>query len=702
MLQQLQQNRNGQLLQTDFPDNTGGTNLVDSVFKVASNQAAGGYNFDYVLTGGIRKRLGAAKINSVADSQTYSLGFGLLAPSSGTSKSVFRAAGQKLQLFDTATPAFTALSQDTAAASTTPFTSGTTTDVQMVQFSNGTNDILWSAGGGASLPVGAYSTTKYTQNGITAPSCTMTATNNVSGAGSWSTGNFGVFYYTLVLRKSSTQALSNAIYTATVAGQASDPTATTTSTLTDTVALSWTFTGIDTTLYDKIYIYRSAVGGVSGFTTGNLITQVASTATSFTDKGNLGNADVLLNQTIGRAGNTILDNSPLPSGTYNTLAVWGHRLCTASGNNLYISDVNKSESWPLTNYITVPSAGPITALATITQSSPQASAIQEFLVIFKERELWVLTAGSANNYTTWTLMRVDANVGCPNQSLVVSAQGYLCWVDYRGIWLWDGTSKPIYCSRPLEPLFGTNGDIDKTLFSEGCGALFRRENQITWFLSSKTYGTQKFAIKMDIRLTMLQIEQNLTGRTVDAVLIQDVNSMPVYAAMSYVPLNGQDEQMVMGDNAGYCYYASNAYSDGGSAYNFRYQTPPLSMGDPNTKKNFVRVIAWVQDVGTWNLSLDYTTDYKVGSNYQTTQAVPLTTENQQSAALYDIASYDYAYYDAYTPNVVPVVFNLQAGNSNTSQGSSIQLQFRNDNANEPITIHGFSVLWSPMGGMLSA
>lgn len=691
MLQQFQANKNGQFFQSDFPDNIGGTNLVDSVFKIQSNQAAyGSFNFDYVLTGGIRKRLGPALINSVADSQTNTLGFGLYAPTSGTSKSVFRAAGTKFQLFNTGAPSFTALSQDNAGASSNPFTSGTTQDVLFAQFSNGTNDILWAAGGGATLPVGAYSTSKYTVNGAAAPTGTMSATNNTSGAGSWSTGNYGEFYYAVVLHKASTGALSNA---------ALDCTVTTTNTLTDTVTINLASVVVsDTTTYDQFWIYRSALNGVSGFTTGSLIAKIPSTSTSFTDKGDLGNPDLLSSQNIPRSGNTVLDNSVLPSQTYNVITNWSNRLVTASGNNLYISDVNKSESWPLTNYITIPSAGPITALANISFTSPQANALQDLLVIFKERELWVL---SGTSYSNWNLVKID-NTGCPYQNLVVSAQGFLAWIDFRGIHLWDGTSKPIYCSRPLEPLFTINGDLDKSKLNLGVGAFFRRENQIIWYLSSKTYGAQKFAIKMDVRLTLLQIEQNLTGRTIDAVLIQDTYKFPIYACLSYIPLGGSNEQMVLGDNSGYCYFASNGQSDSGNGIDWTYVTAPLSMGDPNTEKSFVTVIAWVQDVGNWNLELDYWTNYRVGAAAQTSQALPLTTENQQAAALWDIGVWDAAYWDSYQPNVVPIIFNLQSGNVNATQGSAIQLQFKNTNANQPVTIHGFSVLWSPMGGKASA
>jgi hypothetical protein len=687
------QNKNGQLLQQDFPDNTGGTNLVDSVFKIQPNQAAGGYNFDYVLTGGIRKRLGNPLINSTPDTNLETLGFGLYAPVSGTSKSVFRAAGTRFQLFNTTTPSFTALSQDTALASTTPFAASTSQNVQFVQFSTGTSDILWGAGGGATLPVGAYSTTKFTANGSSAPSGSFIATNHVSGSGHWSTGNYGQFYWAFTWVKKSTGAESNA---------AQDVTVTTTSSLTDTVSFTLTPPS-DTTLYQYVNVYRSALDGtganIAGFTTGNLIAQLPASATSFVDFGDLGNPDILLSTTVPRAANIILDNSTLPSGTYNTLALWGHRLCTSSGNSLYISDVNKSESWPLTNYITVPSGGPITALATISYTSPQANSLFELLVIFKERELWVLSPGATSDYTTWSLLKIDSVVGCPQQSLVVNAQGFLSWIDYRGIWLWDGTSKPIYCSRPLEPLFGTNGDLDKTQFANGCGAFFRRENQIVWYLSSKTYGTQKFAIKMDMRLTMLQIEQNLTGRTIDAILIQDVHTFPVYASMSYIPLNGQNEQLVLGDNAGYCYFGSNSYADGANSnYGFRYLTAPLNCGDPNTNKQFEKVVVWVQDIGTWNLYLDYWSNFRTDTASMSTQGVPLSTE-AQTAAVWDIALYDTSYWDSYAPNVVPIVFNLQAGTANSAQGGAIQLQFRNDNANQPIVIHGFSVIYGVLGGI---
>jgi hypothetical protein len=122
------------------------------------------------------------------------------------------------------------------------------------------------------------------------------------------------------------------------------------------------------------------------------------------------------------------------------------------------------------------------------------------------------------------------------------------------------------------------------------------------------------------------------------------------------------------------------------------------MGDPNTNKLFHRVIVWVLDIGDWNLKLDYWSNHRTSTAYRSTKTEPISTE-AEAQALYDIALYDESYYDDYSPNVIPIIFNLDPGVANSNQGTAIQLQFRNDNANEPITVHGFSVQWSVMGGV---
>lgn len=679
MRQDIQPNKNGQFIQSDFADNIGGTNLADSVFKINDNQAAGGFNYDYILTGGIRKRLGPTKINPNPDTQLKSLGLGLYNTSAGI-KSVIRAAGTKLQLFDPNAPSFTNLSDDTVSAGTSPLVSGSTQTVNFSQFNNGQSNILWAAGGGMTLPYGVYSTSKITVNGVNPPTGSIGTSVQAHNGGAWAAA--GKYFYAVVYRKRSTQATSNATL---------DKSATTVNT-DDTVTIDLTgLTGLDTTLVDQIWIYRSGLNGVSGFTTGDLVAQLTSTATSFVDTGSA----VLLSQNVPRSGNIILDSSVLPAGTYNSMTVFKRRLVVAQNNTLYFSDLNLSEAWPKTNTITVPSAGNITALAVISFTSPQANVLDEILVIYKEREMWVVTG---TNYLDWALKFID-QVGCPEQGLVVQANGFLAWIDFRGVYLWDGASKPTYCSRLLEPLFGFDGDLDKTKLSLGSGEFFRRENQIIWYLSSKTYGEQKFAIKMDLRLTLPRIEQQLTGRNLDAVLIQDFYAMPVYASLSYIPAGGNQEVMILGDNAGFCYYASNGYADGSADYEFTYKTKPLNMGDPNTIKQFHKVIVWVAELGNWNLELDYWSNYRVSPTYQSTKSLQISSENQSGSAIWDLSFWDVAYWDGFFGGVVPLVYNLDSGAYNSNQGTALQIQFRNSTASQPVAIHGFSVIWSPLGGL---
>lgn len=688
-------NKSGQIAQTDFADNVGGLNLSDSVFRIQPTQAVGGYNYDYILTGGIRKRLGPVKVNSVADTQLRTLGLAQYNSGSGLTKVNMRAAGTKLQYVVTDTPvSFTNLTRDNLAASENAFSDDT--QVNFIQFNSGESNILWATGGGSTFPVGATSTTKWTINGAAEPTGTLSAASPTGSDGSWSAT--GTYKYSVALRKSSTLAISNAALTASA----------TISGTTQHVVLTLSgITAFDTTLYDKFVIYRSLVSGAEEFTVGDVVAYVSSSATTYTDLGD--NNDVEFDVNVPRAGNIVEDHSVLPtpsSGTYANCVVFKQRLVVSLGNVLYISSNGNSEYWALTDRIVVPSAGKITGLAVISFTAPQANSINEMLVVFKERETLTLTGDSALGQidgqfgSPWVLLSIDNATGCSGQGMIVSMQGWLAWIDYRGVHIWDGGGKPYYASRLIEPVFQYGGQVDKSSYLLGIGQFFQRENQIIWYLSSNTIGEQKYAIKMDVRLTLLQVQQQFTGRNIDAVFSQDNYAFPVYAANSYIPAQGSTEQMLLGDDAGFVYYASNGNSDAGLATQFSYLTPPLSCGDPNVKKQFHKVIVWVANIGNWDLTLDYWSNYLTNPQLVSTKSAPVSTADQSANSLWDVAIWDASFWDSFNPtNVTPIVFNLGSSSQNNSQGTAVQLQFRNENANEPITIHGFSVFWSVLGGV---
>jgi hypothetical protein len=671
--------KQGDYLQQDYFDNVGGLNVTDSPFKVGDGQATGGGNYTYIQTGGIRKRQGHSKINSAANAQLKSIGLGQNNSSSGT-KTLIRAAGTKLQAVDTGVPSFTNLTEDTAAAVSDFLSPSSTQTMCFSQFNTTSTNVLWMAGAGMSGIYGNYSTSKVTKNGSDAPTGSLSTSVSTPGTGTFS--STGTYYYAIALRKAATQAISNA---------ALDISATIANT-TDNVAVSLaSVASIDTTKYDAIYLYRSVVSGVTAFTTGSLVSITSITAgvpASITDTG----ASAATAQNIPRAANLLLDNSVLDSGTYRTLTTFKRRLVTATGSTIRLSDVNKPESWPTVNTITIPSGGDITGLAIISFTSVGSNTIDEILAVFKERELWVITGDSISDFA---LKFIDS-VGCPTQSLIVSANGYLAWLEYRGVFLWDGTGKPIYSSRPIETMFAQDGDIDKTKLSYGVGQFFRKQNQIVWFVSHKIFGEQQSAIKMDLRLTLPRVEQSMLGRILDGVFIQDDLDFPVYSALSYLPTE-PEESLLIGDSSGYLYNAFIGESDGGAAISFKYATRFLDCGNPNRDKRFQYVVVWVEEVGDWNLTLDWWTDYKAADGVKSTRAQAISTISSNTTALWDVAQWDEAYWDDYTAKYKPLWFQLASDINNNSEGKCIRLQFRQEGVDQPVTIAGFSVLYSEKG-----
>jgi hypothetical protein len=675
---------NGQFLETQYFDSTGGLNISDSPFRVKDTQATDGNNFEYTQTGGIQKRRGTAEINTVADTQLTSRGIDVFNTTLGV-KTVIRCAGTKVQNLDIDTPLFTNLSQDTTAATTDVFTSTNVTNTVFAPFNTSAISLLNFAGATDGV-YAVYSNAKYTRNGSTAPAGNYTATT-IAGGGVWQTT--GTYRYAVSYLKAATSAESN-VFGGSVTlsvGVTTDVNATVAA-VTNSVVLTFSsLTSIDTTTYNQMNIYRSSVNGSDDFTVGSLIATLTLPVTSYTDTG----TSILDNENIPRANNVLLDNSTLPTGTYNVLCTWKRRLVTATGTTLRFSELNAPESWPTVNTIDIPSGGPITGVSVISFNTDFGN--DEYLAVFKERELWLVRG---NDYTDFTLSFIDT-VGCANQSLIALSNGFLSWIDYRGIYLWNGSGKPIYTSRPIEPYFAIDGDLDKTQLIYGTSQYFRNRNIVCWYVSSKTHGIQKFVIKMDLRLTLPSITESLTSRVMDGVFVTDTSAQQIYSAKAYLPSTSQDEIMIVGDNAGKVYKAYQQFSDAGTGIDFQYTTPFYSLSTPNKSKRFTKVVAWVDATGSWDLTLDYWAGFRASLSQKSTLQAPITTAATNASALWDVAFWDLASWDDYTQSLVGVVFNLNNDQGN-SEGDCIRLNFRNSGVDQPVTIYGYSI-FSTEGGM---
>lgn len=658
--------------QVDYFDNLGGLNITDSPFVVPDDQATGGKNFEYLQTGATQKRRGNLKINSVADTQLRSRGFDIHVTSADV-KTVVRAAGRKIQKFDPDALTFTNLSEDTLAAATDVFPLSTEVAAVYSQFNSTSNAFLNFAGNTPGL-YAVISDTRYTKNGAEVPTGALAVTAT-TGSGTWQTT--GTFKYTVSLQKASTDAISNATFNTSV-------------TVTNTLSVnSVSFVGLtfDTTKYDSVILYRSTVNGSDDFTTGDQVATLSAGVVTYVDTGSA----ELSSENIPRPNSVILDNSTLPSGTYSVVTTWKRRLVTAKGSTLYFSDLNKPESWPTVNTVEIPTGSPIRALAVISFNTDFGN--DEYLAVFKDRELWLVRG---NDYTDISLSFIDA-VGCPSQSLIVTANGYLSWIDYRGIFLWDGAGKPIYTSRPIEALFSIDGDLDKQKLGIGWGSFFRKKNTVTWYLSSNTYGEQTIGIKMDLRLTLPRVEQTLQGRILEGVFTIDVYGDPVYAAKSYLP-GTKEERLLLGDNAGFVYGGSEVYSDGGAAIEFEYASKFMDCGNPNVAKRFNKVIVWVEELGDWNITLDYWAGYRSAEALKSTRSQQVSTSEQTGQALWDVAFWDVAYWDDYNPRPIGIVFNLDNDQGN-SEGDCLKIKIKQSGADQPVTVYGYSLLYTLKGGI---
>lgn len=661
----------------DFFQNTGGLNITDSPFIVKDDQATDGYNFEYTRTGSVRSAPGFSAINSSADTQTRSIGLGILNPISG-SKLPLRAAGTKLQSINVDTGVITNVSEDTSAVNSDYFSSN-----QPVAFTTANlNDkgITFFSGGGATYPY-AYvgDSSLVTKVGVELPT-NVGSLFALSAGSSGGTLATGTYYYAIVQRKRATLATSNATLDLSVAV-----------TLGQKVTITLPACS-DTTKYDKFLIYRSGVGGASAFTTGYLVATVDSTTSSYVDDGTVeAGLDV-----VPRVDSSYEDHQPpaTPTGTYKYSVLFNGMLVIADANSVSFSQLNGFEYFPTDKYIIVPSGGEITGLGKISFSSPYQTS-QEMLVIFKQQEMWVVTGTGVLDTTTGiydlSLKFIDS-VGCANQSLVVNAGGYICWVDYRGIYMWNGSGKPAYISRPIESLWSNDGDLDKANLIYGFGMFYRKKNMIIWFLSHKIYGLNKFELKLDIRLSSPRVSENISEVITDGVFMPGKRSTAMYAGTTYLPTSTNDEYMLLGDASGYVYRGYESLSENGSAISFNYTTKWLNFGQVAFDKRIHKVVVYVDEAADYDLTLTYYSKFSPYSKDSGQIVHTLSPIDASQVGRWDIGVWDYSLWDQGLTRIKRLVYNLNSTN-NANEGEAFRFVFTSSGVNQPVVIHGFSVYY---------
>lgn len=549
---------------------------------------------------------------------------------------------------------------------------------------------LWWAGASASTIYGAYSNSRVTKNGTAAPAGTLTATGSATG-GSLSQG---YYEYAVTFVKTSTGAESNA---------ALDSAANVSTGTSGSAVFGVTISNYDTGIYTSMNVYRSSVNtsaGVVGFTAGALVktfTLVPGTTTyGFTDTG----TSLVGSIVVPRPFSTITDNSLPPTGTISGMTVFKQRLTIAQGSTVYFSDTNKSESWPIYQTINIPSGGAITGLGIINIVSPYNSGtLDECLCVFKQREMWVITGdgiiSASSILPNWSLKYVDSS-GTSSQTLVVPGNGLLWWVNYRGVYAWQGWGKPIYISQKVEDKWQDGGDLDLSQLQIGYGNFVHKRNEVVWTLSSKTYGVNKYALKLDLRLTLQEVSTQLPAK-LDGKFTPDVRPFATYAGLAFlISGNATRESYYTGDSSGKLYDMYQGTSDAGVAIPFTYYTPHMNLGKPFGNKQIKKIVAWVQDSGPFSLTCDLWANYRTTEALRTPQTLTPDTNPLNAGSQWDVSLWDVGLWDVNSLQLIPVVFNPSSINNNIN-GHSFRLRWSATSSTNQTVIYGYSVYYTETG-----
>lgn len=570
------------------------------------------------------------------------------------------------------------------------FTTNTTQPVVFSMFNQPSTGVLWAAGGGASSIYGVYSTSKVTANGVVTPTGSISATPGGSGG---AFASAGYYRYAVAYHKASTGALGNADLFKEAHVTTTDQKV--------TIDVS-TLSNLDTVKYDSIYIYRSSVSvaaqGNTEFTAGDLISILSSGTTTYLDNGSY----VSTSELVPVADSTILDNSPLPSGTYRPLTTFKRRLVTAKGTTLYLSDTNKPESWPTIQTIDVPSGGEITALGIISLTSPLSTDTDEALIVHKQSECWILTGDGSldtNDVPNWSLKFVS-NSGAVTQAAVVQAEGYIAWINYKGVFLWNGSGKPARASRKIWDKFQQSGDLDKSLLGVAFGIYSQKRNEIQWYVSSNALGEQLYVLKLDLTHTITGKQDGVGHEELDGVFTPDLLSTPFYGGMSFVLASDSiDETIYFGDNAGFMYSGFTDTGDGATgstSIEMIYTTPYLYQETPGTAKKYNKVLLWVLDNGLYDIEMTFWSDYKNMDSEESSLTQAADPNPSVGNGVWDVGLWDVATFDSAVNRIRPILFNLPA-TQNNAEGDCIRLSFSQTGSTQTPIIYGFTIYYSIIG-----
>ena len=332
---------------------------------------------------------------------------------------------------------------------------------------------------------------------------------------------------------------------------------------------------------------------------------------------------------------------------------------SASQNSLYFSAPLDETDFSVAN-----GAGEINVGFDIVQ----IKTFRDELYIFGTNNIKKLVGNSVADFQ---LQQVTNDLGCIASDSVVELGGDLLFIGPDG----------------LRPVSGTDriGDVNLETISKNVQSIF---NDIV--LNQDLDGLSSVIIRQKSQFRMFFSASDSQGvigalrqQQSGAIAFEFGQMLGITATCADSGYIGQYEFVIHGDSDGKVYRQERGTDFDGIEIFSLFQTPFYHMGDPELRKNFLKLSTYMKAEGDTDIVLGIVYDYE-DSNVLNPTNYDITTRG--AAAFFNQAEYDaQAIYDG---NPSPVVKTSFAGS-----GTSISIKYVTNDTNASHSIQGFVLLF---------
>ena len=325
---------------------------------------------------------------------------------------------------------------------------------------------------------------------------------------------------------------------------------------------------------------------------------------------------------------------------------------------LYFSNDGDETVWTSTDYIDIGDlTSPITGLAVLFGR----------LYIFTRTRLYEL---SGFDRDTFLVREISLSTGCTSYKSIVKIDNNLVFFSDRGIYSFDGINVH-YLSGNIKKIIE---DINYNRIDKVVAELYKAKNQVWFSVSTGSNVRHNKVICMTYNPTASE----------DAGIKKDDVAFAEYTGMAFNALGLErsitvQDRLFAGNYAGLIFKQDQGDNDNGAGIDFQVKPPPIDAGQPEEFKRFRYIWIFNKQSGNYNLTISYVTDFGVGGSSTTVNLSVAGATSLWGTLVWGTDKWG-------GDTIVKSRVGLKA------KGQFMELTFSNSEADQPITIKGFSVL----------